>query len=91
MIDKKIRLIELFGGVGTQAMALRDLAIANGIKPEDLFEHYRLVEFDKYPVKSYNAIHGTSFEQMDIMDIKGGDLGITNKDCYTYVMTYSFP
>ena len=24
-IDKKIRLIELFGGIGTQAMALRDI------------------------------------------------------------------
>lgn len=39
-IDKPIRLIELFGGIGSQAMALRDIG-AN-------FEHYRLVEFDKY-------------------------------------------
>ena len=39
-IDKPIRLIELFAGVGSQAMALRDLGAD--------FEHYRVVEFDKY-------------------------------------------
>lgn len=50
-IDKPIRLIELFAGVGSQAMALRDIGAD--------FEHYRVVEFDKYPVASYNAIHGT--------------------------------
>lgn len=91
MIDKKIRLIELFGGVGCQALALRDLAISNGLKPEDVFEHYRLVEFDKYPVKSYNAIHGTDFEPMDITEIKGEDLGIIDKENYIYICTYSFP
>lgn len=25
------------------------------------FEHYKVVEFDKYAIKSYNAIHGTDF------------------------------
>ena len=50
-ITKKIRLIELFGGIGSQAMALRDIGAD--------FEHYKLVEFDKYAVKSYNAIHDT--------------------------------
>ena len=82
-IDKPIRLIELFGGIGSQAMALRNIG-AN-------FEHYKLVEFDPAPVKSYNAIHGTNFEPTDITKIKGGDLGITNTDKYTYIMTYSFP
>ena len=82
-IDKPIRLIELFGGIGSQAMALRNIG-AN-------FEHYRLVEFDKYPVASYNAIHGTNFEPTDITQINGSDLGITEKDKYCYIMTYSFP
>lgn len=91
MINKKIRLIELFGGVGTQAMALHDLAVANGLKPEDVFEHYKLVELDKYPVKSYNAVHGTNFEPMDITEITGKDLKIVNKDQYIYFITYSFP
>lgn len=82
-IQKKIRLIELFAGVGSQAMALRDLGAD--------FEHYRVVEFDKFAINSYNAIHGTDFPTMDITKIKGGDLGITNTDKYAYLLTYSFP
>lgn len=82
-IDKPIRLIELFGGVGSQAMAVRDLGVP--------FEHYRLVEYDKYPVASYNAIHGTDFKPMDITKIHGNDLGIVDTDKYCYLMTYSFP
>lgn len=69
--------------IGSQAMALRDLGAD--------FEHYRVVEFDKYAIKSYNAIHGTDFPTMDITKIKGGDLGITNTDKYAYLLTYSFP
>lgn len=82
-INKPIRLIELFGGIGSQAMALRNIG-AN-------FTHHRLVEFDKYAVKSYNAIHGTDFPTMDITKTKGEDLGITDTEKYCYVMTYSFP
>lgn len=81
--NKPIRLIELFGGIGSQAMALTNLGIN--------FEHYRLVEFDKYPVMSYNAVHGTKFEPTDITKIKGSDLGIVETDKYCYLMTYSFP
>ena len=79
-IDKPIRLIELFGGIGSQAMALRNIG-AN-------FEHYRLVEFDKYPVASYNAIHGTNFEPLDIKNVKGVDLGIVDVERFTYLLTY---
>lgn len=82
-IDKPIRLIELFGGIGSQAMALRDIGAD--------FEHYRLVEFDKYACASYNAIHGTSFEPTDIRNVHGGDLGIVDKDDWCYLLTYSFP
>ena len=82
-ITKPIRLIELFGGIGSQAKALENLN-AN-------FEHYRLIEFDKYPVASYNAIHGTNFEPKDITKIKAEDLGIIETDKYEYIMTYSFP
>ena len=82
-IDKPIRLIELFAGVGSQAMALRDLGAD--------FEHYRVVEFDKYAIASYNAIHGTNFPTMDITKVKGSDLGIVDADKYCYIMTYSFP
>lgn len=82
-INKKIRLIELFGGIGTQAMALRDLGAD--------FEHYKLVEFDKYAVASYNAIHDTRHTTHDIRHIHASDLEITDKDKYCYLMTYSFP
>lgn len=82
-VDKPIRLIELFAGIGSQAMALRDLGAD--------FEHYRVVEFDRFAVASYNAIHGTDFETTDIRNISGADLRITDTDKYCYIMTYSFP
>lgn len=82
-IRKPVRLIELFAGVGSQAMALKTL----GVK----FEHHRVVEFDKFAIQSYNAIHGTDFKTSDIRDMMGGDLGIMNTSQYTYLMTYSFP
>lgn len=81
--DKPIRLIELFAGIGSQAMALRDLGAD--------FEHHRVVEFDRFAVASYNAIHGTDFKTTDILHIHGDDLGITDTDKYCYIMTYSFP
>lgn len=82
-IDKPIRLIELFAGVGSQAMAMRDLGAD--------FEHHRVVEFDKYAIASYNAIHGTDFPAMDITKVSGADLGIVDTDKWCYIMTYSFP
>lgn len=82
-ITNKIRLIELFGGVGSQAMALRNIGAD--------FEHHRLVEWDKYAMLAYNAVHGTDFTTSDITKVKGEDLGITDTEEYTYIMTYSFP
>ena len=82
-INNKIRLIELFGGIGSQAMALRDLGAD--------FETYKLVEFDKYAVQSYNAIHGTNFDTTDIRNVRGVDLEIRERERYTYLLTYSFP
>jgi DNA (cytosine-5)-methyltransferase 1 len=82
-IDKPIRLIELFSGIGAQAKALERLGAD--------FEHYRVCEFDKYAIKSYNAIHGTKFETSDITKLTAKDLGIVDTDKYCYIMTYSFP
>lgn len=82
-IDKPIRLIELFAGIGSQAMALRDLGAD--------FEHYRMVEYDKFAVASYNAIHGTGFSAADIRDLDGRALGICDTDRFCYIMTHSFP
>lgn len=82
-ITKPLRLIELFAGIGAQAKALENLGVN--------FEHYRICEFDKYAVASYNAVHGTNFGTSDITKIHADDLGIVETDKYEYIMTYSFP
>ncbi len=82
-IDKPIRILETFAGYGSQSMALRNLGAE--------FEHYRVVEFDEPAIKSYNAVHGTDFPAMDIRNIHAEDLGVVEKDKYTYLLTYSFP
>jgi DNA (cytosine-5)-methyltransferase 1 len=86
-IKNKIRLIELFAGIGAQAKALERLQ-AEGLCE---FEHYRICEFDKYAVKSYNSVHGTDFKPSDITKIHADDLGIVDTDSFTYLLTYSFP
>lgn len=80
---KAIRLIELFAGIGSQAVALKRLGVD--------FEHYKAVEFDKYAIKSYNAIHDTDFEVSDITNVTAADLEIKDTDKFLYIMTYSFP
>ena len=82
-ISKPIRLIELFAGIGSQAKALKNIGAD--------FEHYKVVEFDKYAISSYNAIHGTNFVTQDITKIKGSELEIVDTNKYCYIMTYSFP
>lgn len=78
-ITKPIRLIELFAGYGSQAMALKRI----GAK----FEHYRVVEFDKYAIASYNAVHGTNFPTMDITKVHAEDLNICDAEAFTYLLT----
>ena len=82
-IDKPLRLIELFAGYGSQAMAFKRLNIP--------FEHHFVCEFDKYAIKSYNAVHGTNYNPIDIKNVHGEDLNIKDTDKYCYFMTYSFP
>ena len=54
----KIRLLELFGGIGACSKALERLRID--------YEIADYVEIDKYAVASFNAIHDTNFEPQDI-------------------------
>ena len=70
-------------GIGSQAKALKNL----GVK----FENHVVCEFDSHAIDSYNAIHHTNFETSDITKLKGGDLRITDRDKYCYILTYSFP
>lgn len=82
-ITKPIRLIELFAGIGSQAKALKNLGAD--------FEHWKAVEFDKYAMASYNAIHGTDFEVSDIREVHAADLDLRERERFCYIMTYSFP
>ena len=82
-IEKPIRLIELFAGIGSQAKALENLG-AN-------FESWFVCEKDEYCINSYNAIHGTKYETSDIKNLKAKDLNIVDTENFCYVLTYSFP
>lgn len=56
----KLKILELFGGIGACTKALKNLGIE--------YEIADYVEIDKYCVASYNAMNGTNFEPQDITD-----------------------
>ena len=72
---QKIKVAELFAGVGSQAMALRNIGID--------YEVIGISEIDKFAYKSYEAIHGKVKNFGDITKI--------NKLPYCDLLTYSFP
>lgn len=136
-INKPVRLIELFGGYGSQALALKYLGVD--------FEHWKLCEWAIKSIQAYKDIHfendnndySASFDidfikkflidkgisqnynepmtkekiqkmsenyareifnniiatrnLVNILQVKGKDLEITNTDIYIYICTYSFP
>ena len=136
-INKPIKLIELFSGIGAQAKALERLG-AN-------FEHWKTSEWEVHSCASYHKMfmkedttdYSSSFSDEEIVNklldfgissdgktllsrkeierkneqwhrevyndfiathnigsitnVKGGDLGIMDKEHYCYLMTYSFP
>ena len=55
----KLKVLELFGGIGACSKALEKLGID--------YEIVDYVEIDKYAVKSFNAMHNTNFEPQDII------------------------
>ena len=55
---QKLKVLELFGGIGACSTALKRLNLD--------YEIVDYVEIDKYAVKSFNAIHNTNFEPQDI-------------------------
>lgn len=72
-----IRVIELFSGIGSQRMALKNLGIEH--------EVVAISEIDKYALKSYESIHDDCPNLGDISKIKIED--IPEHD----LLTYSFP
>ena len=73
----KLRVVELFGGIGACSKALERLKID--------FEIVDYVEIDKYAVKSFNALHNTNFETQDICswnkNLKDIDLVVHGSPC----------
>lgn len=82
-IDKHVRLIEMFAGIGSQAKALENLGVD--------FEHWKVIEFDKHAMDSYNAVHGTQFQTSDIRNVHAADLELVERERELYILTYSFP
>ena len=85
-IDKPIRLIELFGGYGSQALALKYL----GVK----FEHWKLCEWAVKSIQAYKDIHMNSDNQDYSKDLSKEELidtlynlGISQN--YNEPMTYN--
>ena len=54
----KLKVLELFAGIGACSKALTNLGIEHEIVDA--------VEIDKYAVQSFNAVHGTNFAPQDI-------------------------
>lgn len=74
-----LRVLELFAGIGAASKALENLGIEHEIVDA--------VEIDKYAIKAFNAIHGTSFEPQDITEWDKNiecDLIIHGSPCQDY-------
>lgn len=81
MSQRKLRVVEWFGGIGAATQALKQMG-----QDHEVIDY---VELDKYAVKSYNAINGTDFKPTDINDVdvnKYGeiDLLIAGWPCQDY-------
>lgn len=83
LVSKPVKLIELFAGYGSQAMALKRIGVN--------FEHHFVCEFDEFAIRSYNSVHGTNYPTIDVTKVHGDDLNIENPEEFLYFLTYSFP
>lgn len=71
----KLKVLELFGGIGACSKALERLGID--------YEIVDYVEIDKYAVASFNAIHNTNFEPQDVCNY--------NKDIVVDLLMHGSP
>ena len=79
--NKEIVALETFAGIGSQRKALDRIAKRKNLH----FKYLPPVEFDKYAIASYNAIHGTNHETKDITKTYGSEYEQID------IFTYSFP
>ena len=77
---EKLRILELFAGIGACSKALKNLGLD--------IEIVDAVEIDKYAMKSFNAIHGTNFETQEITkwdkDLKNIDIITHGSPCQDF-------
>lgn len=80
--DKEITVLETFAGIGSQRKALDRLAKKYNLK----INYLPPIEFDKYAIASYNAIHGTNYKTKDITKTFGWEY-----QEQIDLLTWSFP
>ena len=78
-INKPIRLIELFAGIGAHAKALEVLGVP--------FEHYKICEWAIPSIKAYNSIHikdftdySQSLTKQELIDYLQGNISVNYND-----------
>lgn len=74
-MENKIRVVELFAGIGAQRQALKNVGIDHEI--------VAISEIDKYALLAYEKLHGSTFNLGDICKIE--------KIPVSDLWTYSFP
>lgn len=72
-----LRVFEVFSGVGSQRMALRNIGLPHKV--------VSISEIDKFAIKSYEAIHGQTYNVGDISTVDTSRLPDFD------LFTYSFP
>lgn len=77
-----IRMLSLFSGIGAAEKALKNVV------GEESVEIVDAVEFDKFAINSYNAIHHTNFPTQDVSkwhkDVKDVDILVGGSPCQDF-------
>lgn len=72
---EKLKVVELFAGVGAWSKALENLKVDH--------EVVAAVEFDEKTMNGYNLIHGSSFEPSDITKLNENEMPECDIVCYS--------
>jgi DNA (cytosine-5)-methyltransferase 1 len=71
----KLKVIELFAGIGAYSKALNKLNIK--------YKVVSAIEFDEKTIHSYNLLHNTNYEPTDITTLNGKELPDCDMICYS--------
>ena len=74
-IIKKLKVIELFAGLGAYSKALKRLNLN--------FEVLAAIENDEKTIHSYNLLHGSNYEPIDITDVDEKSMPDCDVICYS--------